>query len=103
MSPIGQLTLDQIMSSGRDLAIAGALIKIVWNARGVKAAADAFTARVSKFMDSVEEKLDTLNDNVITVMNNHLPHLDEKLDRIANQGVANDSVPEHDRDRPDPA
>src|SRR6267142_6209106 len=97
MQPLSQITLGEIIQYGRDAAIAGAVLKLGWSARGVLELVKNFLSQVVKFMASVELKLDTLNTNVNTVMNNHLYHIDEKLEHIAR--IANDKVPEHYSER----
>lgn len=92
MQPLDQITVGQIITYGRDLAIAGTILKLGWEARGVIESIKTFFKDVGGFMTSVEDKLDTLNTNVNTVMTNHLHHIDEKLDLIASGKSANDKV-----------
>lgn len=99
MQPLDQVTIGQIISYGRDLAIAGTILKLGWEARGVIESVKNFFKDVGGFMKSVEAKLDTLNKNVNTVMSNHLQHIDEKLDLIASGKPANDKVSSYHYER----
>src|SRR6267142_350534 len=92
MQPLDSITLGQIITYGRDLSIAGVILKIGWEARGAIDSVKDFFANVGGFMTSVSTKLDTLNTNVNTVMTNHLHHIDEKLDLIASGKSANDKI-----------
>jgi hypothetical protein len=95
MQPLDQVTIGQIITYGRDLSIAGVILKLGWEARGVIESLKTFGADVHSFMGSVNSKLDTLNQNVNLAMTNHLPHFQEHLELIASGKAANDKVSEH--------
>lgn len=99
MQPLDSITIGQIITYGRDLSIAGVILKIGWEARSVVQVVKDFFNNVSTFMKAVTEKLDTLNTNVNTLMNNHLQHIDQKLDLIASGKPANDKVSSYHYER----
>jgi hypothetical protein len=91
MQPLDQVTLGQLITYGRDLSIAGVILKLGWEARGVVQSIKTFGSDVHNFMASVNSKLDSLNANVNLAMTNHLPHFEEHLGNIAGK-TANDKV-----------
>src|SRR5579859_2496775 len=70
------ITLGQLSSSARDLAIVGVLITSTWKARGVYGSVTEFFQRTMKHMDVMEAGMNTL-------LTNHLAHIEENLKQMS--------------------
>lgn len=57
---IDQVTLGQVFSYGRDLAVAGTVISVGWKVRGGWEEVRRFIKRVTEHMDKVEIGMQTL-------------------------------------------
>ena len=84
---INQITLEQVFSYGRDLAVGGTVIMFGWKVRGAWDVISKFLTRIEQHMDEVEHGMQLLLDN-------HLTHIKGTLDRIADAEV---SANKHER------
>ena len=88
MNP-GSMTLNDLLGSIRDGLLVIGLFVMVWKARGAiqpaidffKDAKDTMT-RAREHMDIVEAGLSDLQNGMVTIMDNHLPHLQKGIDHI---------------------
>ena len=71
-----QLTLGEIASTLRDLAIVAILLKAAWHSRGLYDDAKAFFKRCTLHMDYVEGSMKTL-------LENHLVHIEAGVTALA--------------------
>jgi hypothetical protein len=78
---INQITLEQVFSWGRDIAVAGTVITVGWRLRGVWEVIQRFLERITMHMTIVESGMKALLDN-------HMTHMQETLEKIANAEVS---------------
>lgn len=83
---IDQVTLGQLFSYGRDLAVAGTVISVGWKIRGGWEEIRRFIERITEHMEKVEGGMQVLLDN-------HLIHMQDTLDRIADAEVSANKRP----------
>lgn len=78
---IDQITVGQLISYGRDLAVAGTVISVGWKIRGGWEEIRHFIRRITEHMEKVEDGMQVLLDN-------HLKHIQGTLERIADAEVS---------------
>lgn len=83
-----QITLGQVSSTARDLAIVGTLITCAWKARGWYEAGASFFARCIKHMDVMEAGMKTL-------LENHMTHIEADLAKLTGRSIVTISQTEH--------
>ena len=76
----GQLTLGEIASAFRDLAIVTVIVKVAWSSRGIYEHGKSFFERCIKHMDFMETGMKTLLDN-------HLTHIEADLAKLTGREV----------------
>ncbi len=75
-----QLTLGEIASTFRDLAIVAVIVKLAWSSRGVYEHGKAFFMRCIAHMDSMEIGMKTL-------LENHLTHIEADLAKLTGREI----------------
>lgn len=99
MQPLNQITLGDIITYVRDLAIAGVVLKLGWKLRDVWQAVLDTKERIFRHMDVMESGMTTL-------LNNDLRHLQESVDKLhavlpENLRTRQDTISELDSSRPE--
>lgn len=78
-----QVTLGQVSSTIRDLAIIVAVLKVAWSARGMYGEAMDFIKRLKRFMVRMEKNTKATNAKLDLLLSNHLPHLQAELSKMS--------------------